>query len=650
MMTATYSPEDNKLRLYPTSRLPKDLYDRVKAAGFSWAPKQELFVAPAWSPAREDLLIELCGDVGDEDTSLTDRAEQRAERFEDYSEKREDEAHRAHAAVESICDGIPLGQPILVGHHSERHARKHAEQIQSGMRKALRLWETSKYWTDRAAGAIQHAKYKELPAVRYRRIKKLEADLRKQIKNRDESQKQFDFWSREGLTREVAMAFANYFDHASYEWKLADYPRESPASQYEGPMSCWSVLEGNVATVEQVQARRVPGLKRYLEGNCVRWIAHYENRIAYERAMLNEQGGIAADAFDFQVGGQVLRRGQWFVIAKINRVGGVVNSVSVFGHFATTVSVDEIKDYKAPAAGDAEKVKAATTKGPLCNYPGPDIHAITQEQWDRTHKDHRGSNVRKASETHGTHRVRTVANFRLRGFGLTIKDQWGYSWVWIQDAKRKDAPGAPACAAKVELPATVKEPPTYRPRPAAEPTVFDAMAESLRAGVQVVTAPQLFPTPPEIARQVIELADIQPEQAILEPSAGTGNLIAAMRQIPIVGSLTAVEINHGLADGLRERFPNARVVCADFLATNGELGTFDRIVMNPPFANAVDIQHIRHAREKLRPGGRLVAVCANGPRQQAVLKPMASEWIDLPAGSFESSGTGVNAAIVVIDA
>jgi hypothetical protein len=30
-MTATYSPEDNKRRLYSTSRLDNDLYNRVKA-------------------------------------------------------------------------------------------------------------------------------------------------------------------------------------------------------------------------------------------------------------------------------------------------------------------------------------------------------------------------------------------------------------------------------------------------------------------------------------------------------------------------------------------------------------------------------------------------------------------------------------------
>ncbi len=47
MNTATYSPEDNKLRLYPSCRLDSETYARVKAAGFRWAPKQELFVAPA---------------------------------------------------------------------------------------------------------------------------------------------------------------------------------------------------------------------------------------------------------------------------------------------------------------------------------------------------------------------------------------------------------------------------------------------------------------------------------------------------------------------------------------------------------------------------------------------------------------------------
>ena len=66
-LTATYSPDDNKLRLYASSRLDVDLYKRVHDAGFKWAAKQQLFVAPMWTPEREDLLIELCGEIEDED-------------------------------------------------------------------------------------------------------------------------------------------------------------------------------------------------------------------------------------------------------------------------------------------------------------------------------------------------------------------------------------------------------------------------------------------------------------------------------------------------------------------------------------------------------------------------------------------------------
>jgi hypothetical protein len=191
---ATYSPEDNKLRLYSVSRLDAETYARVKAAGFIWAPKQGFFVAPAWTPQREDLLLELCGEIGDEDTSLAERAEERAERFEGYKDARAADAERAQQAVKSITDGIPLGQPILVGHHSERHARKDAERIENGMRKAVKMWETSEYWKRRAAGAIRHAKYKERPDVRARRIKGLEADQRKHEKDRKRAEAYLRIW------------------------------------------------------------------------------------------------------------------------------------------------------------------------------------------------------------------------------------------------------------------------------------------------------------------------------------------------------------------------------------------------------------------------------------------------------------------------
>jgi hypothetical protein len=66
-VSATYCAGDNKIRLYPSARLDAETYARVKAAGYCWASKQELFVAPRWTPVAEDIAIELAGDIDDED-------------------------------------------------------------------------------------------------------------------------------------------------------------------------------------------------------------------------------------------------------------------------------------------------------------------------------------------------------------------------------------------------------------------------------------------------------------------------------------------------------------------------------------------------------------------------------------------------------
>jgi hypothetical protein len=92
-----------------------------------------------------------------------------------------------------------------------------------------------------------------------------------------------------------------------------------------------------------------------------------------------------------------------------------------------------------------------------------------------------------------------------------------------------------------------------------------------------------------------------------------------------------------------------RCECADFQTLGEDLGQFDRIVMNPPFDHGADINHIKHDFALLAPGGRLVAVCANGPRQREELGEVCTLWIDLPAGSFREQGTNVNTAIVVLD-
>jgi 16S rRNA A1518/A1519 N6-dimethyltransferase RsmA/KsgA/DIM1 with predicted DNA glycosylase/AP lyase activity len=116
------------------------------------------------------------------------------------------------------------------------------------------------------------------------------------------------------------------------------------------------------------------------------------------------------------------------------------------------------------------------------------------------------------------------------------------------------------------------------------------LAESLRAGVKEVSAPQLFATPSDAAARVATLADIRPGHSVLEPCAGTGGLLDAIGTRP---GIVAVEVNYYLAERLRTRYPFAAVHCDDFLALNGELAQFDRIVMNPPLERGADIGHLR---------------------------------------------------------
>lgn len=176
---------------------------------------------------------------------------------------------------------------------------------------------------------------------------------------------------------------------------------------------------------------------------------------------------------------------------------------------------------------------------------------------------------------------------------------------------------------------------------------INQMKQQLKQGVQVVSAPQLFPTPVATAQEMARRANIADFHEVLEPSAGTGRLIDAI--LPYGPTLTINEVNYGLVQGLREKYSGKGVICChgDFLTMQPTVGYFDRIVMNPPFKNGEDIKHIKHAMTLLAPGGRLVSLCAAGPRQK---KAFEDYWIgELPPGSFQESGTGVNVAMIIFD-
>lgn len=290
--TGTYSPEDNKLRLYASERLHEDLYNRVRGAGFIWAPKQGLFVAPMWTPSRADLVMELAGFIGDEETTLEERAAMRAERFEGYQANRAKDAEQALNEHDALKDG----DSVIASSdnwRSQRKAQKKADQIERTKQRAIDMWETSEYWESRIKGVTRHAAGRNNTRTLLNRIKKLTAGKRKQEKYIKEATKIIELWTTakhwkdksDVITQSKAETIANIYDHASFCFTKDKYPK----SDYEGSQSLWGALNKGVITVEQARDLSLPRQDRVI-AYAERWIRHYDNRLAYENAILAASG------------------------------------------------------------------------------------------------------------------------------------------------------------------------------------------------------------------------------------------------------------------------------------------------------------------------------------------------------------------------
>ena len=76
----------------------------MKSPGFNYAPVQKLFVASRWTPHREDLCIDLAGEITAEESTLVERAEAKASRLDDLAVKRSNQASAYHAAASRISE------------------------------------------------------------------------------------------------------------------------------------------------------------------------------------------------------------------------------------------------------------------------------------------------------------------------------------------------------------------------------------------------------------------------------------------------------------------------------------------------------------------------------------------------------------------
>ena len=166
---------------------------------------------------------------------------------------------------------------------------------------------------------------------------------------------------------------------------------------------------------------------------------------------------------------------------------------------------------------------------------------------------------------------------------------------------------------------------------------------------------QFFETPPEVADWLVMLAGgIHEDDTVLEPSAGRGALIKAIhRACPSV----MVECYELMPENREFLHALDNVILLDEDFTKDSVGSYTKIIANPPFANNQDIEHVILMYERLEKGGTLAAITSPHWKFASERKCVAfREWLEevhgqvfeIGAGEFRNSGTGICTMAIVI--
>lgn len=329
--TATYCPEDNKLRLY-VGRVPRDEYETLRAHGWTSTPKQDCDFVASWTPAREDTALEYSGGIiEDEDQSPADRAADRAERFAGYRDARTDDAT-------GKADAYDAG-PAVHGYQSAALAERRAARHDMQATRAVNLWGKAEYWQQRTAGVISHALHVSAPGVRMGRIKILESEIRKAQDGMDEYRATFARWQAvaeiSDPDEQKAAALLASGDGNSYDYKHPRPEQVKNAHILNSGSSLYTLLDmghgdyGETITGAEAAAlylaRNIdPNSERWAVCSWVRWLRHYELRLAYELQMLESQGGRAAFV-EMEPGGFIGK----YQVQKVNKSPATGRVVSV---------------------------------------------------------------------------------------------------------------------------------------------------------------------------------------------------------------------------------------------------------------------------------------------------------------------------------
>ena len=176
---------------------------------------------------------------------------------------------------------------------------------------------------------------------------------------------------------------------------------------------------------------------------------------------------------------------------------------------------------------------------------------------------------------------------------------------------------------------------------------------------------QFFPTPPDIAQQMVSnLPTLTDELKILEPSAGDGALIKALRlhrnwdknvdcfELMDINRKKLAKIDGSLLFAEPDFLKSVELASYPHL-----IEQYDIIIANPPFTKNQDIDHILAMYKCLKPGGTIITLASPSWTTGTQKKQVEfKEWLEsmdvfpltLPEKSFAASGTMITPLLLQI--
>lgn len=181
----------------------------------------------------------------------------------------------------------------------------------------------------------------------------------------------------------------------------------------------------------------------------------------------------------------------------------------------------------------------------------------------------------------------------------------------------------------------------------------------IERGTIVVEKDGFFRTPEAVVMKMLSICKMI-KSPILEPSAGDGAIVKILLNRYPEALIYAIEKNKDRCLELSSlQTKNLVVKNADFLTYDFGIYSlmFGTILMNPPFEERQDIDHIYRAYSLLRDGGELVSVTSEGiwfsEDKKSIEFRKWTKFVNgrstkLPEKSFASSGTSVNTRLFYV--